>query len=84
MLYCMVMRKDLSEKDTCRERGGLSGWPQSYKEGFQSEGAGKVKTHFFSVPWQVHHHLAEMERVSFIPRSAYEVDAPQNQNTANY
>lgn len=47
MLYCMVMRKDLSEKDTCRERGGLSGWPQSYREGFQSEGAGKVKTHFF-------------------------------------
>lgn len=73
----MVMRKDLTEKDTCREHGGLSGWPQSYREGFQSEGAGRVKTHFFfSVPWQVHHHLAKMERVSFIPRSAYEVDAP--------
>lgn len=47
MLYYMVMRKGLTEKDTCRECGGLSGWSQSYREGFQSEGAGRVKTHFF-------------------------------------
>lgn len=60
---------------------GWAGWPQGCekKRVCQWERAGSVKTHTFLL-YPAGTHLTEMESVSFIPRSAYEMDSPTKSN----